>query len=177
MSRGLGVLGAAIVLAGAAACGHTGGDANDAFRPLDVGAPVPMYATQSLDGKSIEVGGAEPATVLNVWATWCTSCAEEMSALDSLQHEFGPHGLRVIGVSVDDGDAERVRRFAESHHLDFIVAHDPAGDIQRTYALVGVPTTFVIARDGRLLWRHTGNIGDQFDTARAAARRALAGAR
>jgi peroxiredoxin len=83
----------------------------------------------------------------------------------------------VIGVSVDEGDGDRVKRYAESNHLDFTVAHDPAGDIQHEYALVGVPTTFVIGRDGRLVWSHTGDIGDTFDDARAAVRRALAPAR
>lgn len=172
--------GSATAVLAVVACLACGGHRSDgevaAFRPLDVGAPVPAYTTESLTGDTIRVGGREPATVLNVWATWCTSCAEEMAALDSLQHEFGRDRLRVIGVSVDNGDVERVRRFAEANHLDFIVAHDPAGDIQRTYALVGVPTTFVIAPDGTLLWRHTGNIGDTFDDARAAVRKALTAA-
>ena len=95
--------------------------------------------------------------------------------LDSLHAEFAPRGLRVIGVSVDQSGVERVRQFAKSEALHFLVAHDPAGDIQRDYQLVGVPTTFLIGRDGRLLWRHTGNISEVREPLRAVLARALGG--
>lgn len=144
------------------------------FHRLDVGAPVPHYVARALGGDTVQIGGAGAPTVLNVWATWCTSCREEMSALDSLQREFGTHGVRVVGVSVDEGDAERVRRFATANHLQFTVAHDPAGTIQQSYQVVGVPTTFVIGRDGKLVWQHVGNISDAFSEARAAVDRAAA---
>ena len=139
-----------------------------AFRPLDVGAPVPMYAARTLGGDTVTVGGANAPTVLNVWATWCTSCQEEMAALDSIKREFESRGVRVIAVSVDDGSAERVRRFAETNRLQFTVAHDPAATIERSYQVVGVPTTFVVDGNGRLAWRHTGNIVDLIDELRNA---------
>src|SRR5258707_835660 len=110
------------------ACSKPSGDAG-AFRPLDVGAPVPLYSARTLAGDTVHVGGAGSATVVNIWATWCTSCREEMAALDSLKREFSARGVSVVGVSVDEGDVEKVRRFAESNHLGFTVAHDPAGDI------------------------------------------------
>ena len=147
--------------------------ASAAFRPLEVGAQVPAYATLSLAGDTVTIGATGSPTVLNVWATWCESCREEMEALDSLKTEFGSRGARVIGVSVDLGDVEKVRRFAESNHLGFIVAHDPAGEIQKSYQVVGVPTTFVISGDGHLLWKHTGNIADNFAEARSAVMKAV----
>ena len=144
-----------------------------AFHPLDVGAVVPAYAIESLAGDTVHVGSSQQPTVLNVWATWCTSCREEMAALDSLNREFAARGARVVGVSVDEGSTNLVRRFAESNHLGFTIAHDRAGSIQQSYQLVGVPTTFVIGRDGRLLWRHTGNITDTFAETRAAVEKAV----
>lgn len=147
--------------------------ASAAFVPLEIGAQVPAYATMSLAGDTVTVGATGAPTVLNVWATWCESCREEMEALDSLRTEFGSRGARVIGVSVDLGDVEKVRRFAESNHLRFIVAHDPAGEVQKSYQVVGVPTTFVISGDGHLLWKHTGNIATNFDEARSAVLKAV----
>ena len=157
---------AVMLLATACANGKT----NDAFRPLDVGAAVPEYVARTLDGDTVHVGDAasRAPTVLNVWATWCTSCREEMAALDSLKREFGSRGLRVIAVSVDDGDIERVRRFAASNHLGMTVAHDPGATIERSYQVVGVPTTFVIGGDGTLRWRHTGNITEMLPEVRRA---------
>jgi len=160
------------LLAAAAACA---GPRNDgaAFRPLDIGAAVPSYAARTLSGDTVRVGGAAPPTVLNVWATWCTSCREEMAALDSLRAAYASRGLRVIAVSVDDDGTERVRRFAESNHLEMTVAHDPGATIERSYQVVGVPTTFVVGRDGTLLWRHTGNVTGVLAEAREAIDKAV----
>ena len=148
-----------------AACTRQTGDAG-AFHPLDVGAAVPPYTAPTLAGDSVHVGGNEQTTVLNVWATWCTSCREEMEALDSLKRDYGARGVRVIAVSVDNGDAEKVKRFAESNKLEMTVAHDPANNISQSYAVMGVPTTFIIGKDGKLLWRHTGNISGVLNEAR-----------
>jgi peroxiredoxin len=145
-----------------------------AFRPLDVGAAVPEYAARTLAGDTVHLGGTEPPTVLNVWATWCTSCQEEMAALDSLRTEYQAKGLRVVAVSVDNGGTEKVRRFAESNHLGMTVAHDPLSTINQTYEVVGVPTTFIVGRDGKLLWRHTGNVTEVMADARATIEKALA---
>lgn len=145
-----------------------------AFRPLDVGAPVPLYTARTLTGDTVRIGAGEPVTLINVWATWCTSCREEMTDLTALQHEYGPKGLRVVGVSVDQGSDERVERFASAQHLTFAITRDPAGDIQQRYEVVGVPTSYLIGHDGRLLWRHTGNLHDVLPEVRQVVDRAIA---
>jgi peroxiredoxin len=164
----------AVVAACTPSSGDSTGDTAGTFRPLTVGTAVPAYAAPTLTGDSVHIGGNGPATVLNVWATWCTSCQEEMEALDSLKREFGPRGVRVVAVSVDQGDVEKVRRYAESNHLTMTVAHDPASTINRAFAVVGVPTTFVIGPTGNLVWRHTGNITEVLGEARAAIDTAIA---
>lgn len=129
------------------------------FHPLEVGSAVPRYSAITISGDTVNVGGGKgPVMLVNVWATWCESCREEMAALDSLHRSFGPRGVRVLGVSVDEGTGERVRRFVASNGLKFTIAHDPAGEIERRFGVMGVPTTFVVSSDGRLRWRHTGNI-------------------
>jgi peroxiredoxin len=138
-----------------------------AFRPLSVGDNVPRYATRSLAGDAIQIGGNGPVTVLNVWATWCTSCREEMEDLNALHRELSARGVRVIGVSVDGGDGTRVRRFAETERLAFTVAHDPEQLVQQLYQVAGVPETFVIGADGKLLWRHVGTLHPVVDSVRA----------
>jgi cytochrome c biogenesis protein CcmG/thiol:disulfide interchange protein DsbE len=145
-----------------------------AFKPLDVGVAVPAYAVVGLDGDTIAIGGRGPVTVLNVWATWCESCREEMEGLDSLRREYTPRGARVVAISVDQGATEKVRRFAESNDLTITVAHDQAATINAMYNVVGVPTTFIIGPDGLLVWRHTGNVVSVMAEARAAMEQALA---
>jgi peroxiredoxin len=145
----------------------------ETLRPFDVGAEVPVYSAITLAGDTVHVGGVGAPTVVNVWATWCTSCREEMAALDSLKSEFGARGVRVIGVSVDQGRVENVRQYVETNKLGFSISHDPAGDIQRLYQVVGVPATFVVGKDGHLVWKHTGNITEVLDEVRASVRKAI----
>lgn len=164
---------AAVVAASACTSGSKSADA-EAFRPLEVGADMPAYAAITLAGDTMNIGGAGAPTVVNVWATWCTSCREEMAALDSLETEFKARGVRVIGVSVDQGRVEKIRQYVESNRLGFAISHDPAGDIQRLYQVVGVPATFVIGKNGQLLWKHTGNITELLGEVRATVEKAIA---
>jgi cytochrome c biogenesis protein CcmG, thiol:disulfide interchange protein DsbE len=146
---------AGVLVALVAACSAPPRDA--AFRPLTVGDTAPAYAIRTLAGDSVRVGAGAPV-LLNVWATWCTSCREEMADLAALERAYAPRGVRVLAVSVDAGDGTRVRRFVEAERLPFAVAHDPAGVVQRTFQAVGVPETYLISGDGRLLWVQRGGL-------------------
>ena len=175
----------------AAACGGGGGRPTadsaaaaatadpDAFRPLGVGDTVPAYAARTLAGAEARVGAPGPGargdslTLLNVWATWCTSCREEMGDLAALHREFAPHGLRVLAVSVDQGAEAKVRRFAEHERLPFTVAHDPDNRVQPLYGVVGVPETYLVGADGRVLWKRAGNVHGVLGEARTAIAAAL----
>ena len=144
------------------------------FRPLSVGDTVPSYSVKDLAGATIAIQRGEPVTLVNVWATWCTSCREEMSSLNALRAEFAAKDVRIVGISVDESSTERVRRFAEESHIAFTVAHDQDGLIQQRYRIAGVPSTFLIGGDGRVLWQHTGDIESEMTSLRSAMRQAAA---
>ena len=147
-----------------------------AFRPLAPGDSVPPYVAPTLAGDTVRVAAGGPLTLVNVWATWCTSCREEMADLEAVHRDYGARGVRVVAVSVDEGDAARVRRFVAHEQLTMPIALDPEGRIQQTYSVVGVPETFLVGRDGRLVWRHAGGLHDDPAAARGAIDRALASA-
>jgi peroxiredoxin len=150
------------------------------FRPVAVGDTAPAYAARvilagAVPAKdSVRIGSDQPLTLLNVWATWCTSCREEMADLNVLQRQYGPRGLRVVGVSVDQGDGARVARFASKEGLTFTVAHDPEGRIQESFQVVGVPSTYLIDAHGTVRWAHVGTLGDVMPRVRGALDTALA---
>ena len=144
-----------------------------AFRTFGVGDTLPPYAVPALGGDTVRFSAGEPVTLLNVWATWCTSCREEMKDVVALAREFAPRGLRVVAVSVDRGDPAHVQQFVASQRLPFTVGLDPEGEIQRRFAVVTVPTTYLIGSDGRLLWERSGNLQDVMPDARAAVGGAL----
>jgi thiol-disulfide isomerase/thioredoxin len=144
---------------------------NAAFQPLMVGDTVPTYVAHMVSGDSVRIGPGGPVTLLNVWATWCTSCREEFASLEQLQRTFAPRGLRIVAVSVDQGNEDRVAKFAAAEGATFAIAHDPQGRIEQRFQVVGVPSTYLIGADGRLLWRYTGTLPDE--KARAAVEQAV----
>jgi peroxiredoxin len=149
--------------------------AAQAFRPLAPGDSVPPYAAPTLAGDTVRVAAGGPLTLVNVWATWCTSCREEMADLEAVHRDYGTRGVRVVAVSVDEGDPARVRHFVEHQKLTMPIALDPTGSIQRAYSVVGVPETFLVGRDGRLVWRQAGGLHGAPEAARAAIDGAPAG--
>lgn len=138
-----------------------------AYKRLVVGDTAPLYVAATLTGDSVHLGAAnEPVTVMNVWATWCTSCREEMQDLQGLQNEYRSRGVRVLGISVDEADGIRVRKFVEKEKLTFDIVHDQEGRVQGLYQVSGIPNTFIIARDGRILWKSIGNLHGVVDSLR-----------
>jgi peroxiredoxin len=164
MSR-RGSLVAALVVA-TLACSKGDAPRGAAFRPIQVGDRAPAYAARALSGDTVRVGAGSPV-LLNVWATWCTSCREEMADLAALSREYAPKGVTVLAVSVDAGDGVRVRRFAEAEKLPFVVAHDPGGEVQKAFQAVGVPETYLISGDGRMLWVQRGGLHGAAENVRA----------
>jgi cytochrome c biogenesis protein CcmG, thiol:disulfide interchange protein DsbE len=140
--------GAALLLASCA-----GGDAGPASR---VGDPVPDYAAATMAGEPFHLGDGTP-TLVNVWATWCAPCRKEMPELETLHRRYAARGLRIVGVSVDvRGAEERVRQFVEEVGVTFPIVHDPAERIGSVVLVMGMPTTFLVGRDGRVAWFHLG---------------------
>lgn len=150
---------------------------DDAFRPLQTGDQAPSYGVRLVSGAqrgdSLQIVEPGRVTLLNVWATWCTSCREEMADLDALFARYRAQGLRVVAVSVDQGDPGKVVRFTEKEKLAMSIGHDPQGIVQRTYSVVGVPETYLIDGNGRVLWKTAGNIHGALDGARTAIEQAL----
>ncbi|HEX6306775.1 MAG TPA: TlpA disulfide reductase family protein [Longimicrobiales bacterium] len=132
----------------------------DRFTPLDVGSRAPDYRALSLEGDTVSLSSfAGEVVLLNIWATWCRPCVIEMPALQRLHEELGDDGLRIVAVSVDapagitgafgepGGD---VREFVDRLGLTFMILHDPSAGIETRYQVNGLPTTFLIDRDGRI---------------------------
>jgi peroxiredoxin len=125
---------------------------SDELYHVEVGNEAPRFEAVTLDTPP------QPRTLddykgrvvlLNVWATWCPPCREEMPSMQALHRDFASRGFKVVAVSVDDAGAEqKVRDFVKEFGLTFDVLHDPAGAIQKLYATTGVPENFVIGADG-----------------------------
>ncbi len=125
-----------------------------------VGAPAPAYEALTLDGATARLTELRGEVVLlNIWATWCKPCRQEMPALDTLFQRHRADGLRVVGVSIDSpGERDRVAEYAKDLGATYTLWHDPDNVVSTTFLAIGVPASYLIGRDGTLLWRHVGPV-------------------
>ena len=147
-----------VALAAAASCSRAGVDRGTAV--VEVGKPAPPYAAKTLDGAPAALADHRGKVVLmNVWATWCAPCREEIPYLQSLYAEHGTHGFEVIGVSVDAaGTEETIRGFQKDFGMRYPIWLDPDERVQTLYMALGVPASYLIDREGVLRWKHLGTV-------------------
>lgn len=126
--------------------------------PVEVGSRAPDFKAVDLaNGDTLTLASYQGQVVLlNVWATWCEPCRVEMPALERLQQELGPHGLRIVAVSIDEAGPDVVREFQREYGLTFQILQDRSRAIERTYQTTGVPETFVLNREGRIVKKVIG---------------------
>ena len=123
---------------------------------LRVAKPVPQFVVPQVRDPSGEFRSAEltgePA-LLNVWASWCAPCLAELPLLISVADE-----VRIYGLNYKDKRDDAVK-WLEVNGIAFIKSgHDPQGEVARKFGVYGVPETFVMDREGRIVYRHTGPI-------------------
>jgi peroxiredoxin len=133
----------------------------DLLRALDLGGyqrgeRPPEFRGRTVDGQHMSLAGLRGKVVLvTFWATWCSPCRQEMSLLERLHRELAREGLAVVGVNARE-DRSAIVEYANGLELTFPLLVDRKGEIQSSYGVIGLPTTFLIARDGRAVARAIG---------------------
>jgi peroxiredoxin len=128
-------------------------------RGVEVGDQVPEYSAPDLAGEEVAFADHLGEVVLiNVWATWCGPCRVEMPPIQNIYSRFKDQGFTVLAVSIDTGPGyrEKVDEFVREFELDFPVLLDPQSRISRVLQTIGVPETFVLDREGRIVKRWIG---------------------
>jgi len=124
-----------------------------------VGGPAPDFRVVDLasgDTVSLRAKYKGQVTLVNIWATWCAPCRQEMPAMESVYKELAPRGFKVAAVSIDKDGPETVRAFGTELGLTFDLLQDQSGVIQETYQTTGVPESFLLDRDGKIIKRIMG---------------------
>ena len=140
-----------IAIATAVAYGATHYLRHELF-PVELGSKAPDFTAFTIDSTpKIKTLADYRGRVLmiNVWATWCLPCRVEMPSIEALHKAYGPKGLKIVAVSIDDpGTEPAIRAFAKQYGLTFEILHDPKGAITQAYDISGYPETFIVGRDG-----------------------------
>jgi peroxiredoxin len=113
---------------------------------------APDFSLPSLDGKNMRLSDLRgKAVLLNFWATWCSPCKIEMPWFVELQKEYGPQGLQVVGVAMDDASKEDIAKFAKDMGVNYtiLLGKESVGD--QYGGIPALPETFFIGRDGKIV--------------------------
>lgn len=124
---------------------------------LEIHQPAPAFALPDLDGKiwKFPQDFQSNVVVVRFWADWCPFCAPEMRDIEPIYQELRDQGLRVLAVNVRQ-DRDTAARFIAKLDISYRVLLDEDGDLARQYGVTGLPTTYFIDREGRLITRILG---------------------
>lgn len=121
---------------------------------------MPAYRAFSLEGDTVTLQSLRGRPyLLNMWATWCNPCRQETPFLESVYRKRAGDGLRIVGVSMDTGDAlDQIREFVKHYGVTYTILRDPHMNALDQFQIPGLPATFLVDRDGVLRWMRVGPV-------------------
>jgi len=118
--------------------------------------PAPDFSLTAFDGRPLSLSANRGKVVLlDFWATWCEPCKAEIPHFVDLQNHYGSQGLQIIGLSMDD-DEQAARDFYQHYKMNYPVALASSRITDQYGGVLGLPITFAIDRQGRIVSRHIG---------------------
>ena len=130
----------------------------DSRGPIAAGEKAAAFKLIDLGGDSVSMADLRGKVVfLNIWATWCAPCREEMPSMEKLYQRLHENkGFVMLAVSQDTSSRDEVMAYVKKHGYHFDVLLDPKNAVAEAYKVSGVPETFIIDREGRIVAHHSG---------------------
>ena len=119
---------------------------------------APGFVAERLEGGKADLRDFKGKVVLlNFWATWCMPCRKEMPSMEALRQKYSQQDLLVVAISIDEGAKSRVASYVKSLQLGFPILLDPEGEVSDLYKVSGLPASYLIDRNGKLISRIVGS--------------------
>lgn len=124
---------------------------------LNVGDPAPNFTLQPLaQTEHVSLSQYKGRVVyLDFWASWCGPCRKSFPLIDAMQQELASQGFEVLAINLDENKADALR-FLKRNPVSFQTLHDPKETTPKRYDLKGMPSSYLIDREGNVIKIHTG---------------------
>lgn len=121
---------------------------------LDAGQPAPAFSLPAADGKTVSLAGLRGHYVyVDFWASWCGPCKQSFPWMKTLQAKLGGPRFEVVAINVDEKRAD-AQRFLGDTAPGFTVLFDAQGATPSAYGVQGMPTSFLVDPDGKVVLVH-----------------------
>ncbi|MEP4548030.1 MAG: TlpA disulfide reductase family protein [Saccharospirillum sp.] len=137
-------------------------------------APMRDFNLSEMGGGELSLVELQGQVVLvDFWASWCGPCRESFPWMNTIQQRYQDDGLVVLGINLDQ-DAAAAESFLKTVPANFTLARDPDAHLPEAFGLIGMPSSYLLDRQGRIRATHTGFHASRVDEYEASIQQLLA---